>query len=159
MLKHYILLVCLFFTTCAERHLGEHDHNHGDHGHHHGDDHHNHGDNGHNHGNHGDGDHAHHHNRVEDRKRECPDGFFYAGEVPEVTRGEVWSKGETSPVYSCYSIFRESLDWVAANQKCFEQKGQLLSINNNQEEAILTGDLFMNYLQEVEIEEKKTCFV
>jgi len=85
---------------------------------------------------------------VTDENRECPDGFFYAGEVPEVTKGEVWSKGETSPVYSCYSIVRESLDWVAASQKCFEQKGQLLSINNNQEEAILTGGIFMNYLQE-----------
>merc|ERR1712126_799253 len=85
---------------------------------------------------------------VKDEQRECPDGFFYAGEVPDVTRGEVWSKGETSPVYSCYSIVQESLDWVAANQKCFEQKGQLLSVNNNQEEAILTGELFMNYLKE-----------
>merc|ERR1712142_844717 len=85
---------------------------------------------------------------VKDEQRECPDGFFYAGEVPDVTRGEVWSKGETSPVYSCYSIVKESLDWVAANQKCFEQKGQLLSVNNNQEEAILTGELFMNYLKE-----------
>merc|ERR1712142_1117849 len=85
---------------------------------------------------------------VKDEQRECPDGFFYAGEVPDVTRGEVWSKGETSPVYSCYSIVTESLDWVAANQKCFEQKGQLLSVNNNQEEAILTGELFMNYLKE-----------
>jgi len=85
---------------------------------------------------------------VEDEKRECPEGFFYAGEIPEVeTRGEVWHKGDTSPVYSCYSILRQNLNWVSANQECFELKGQLLSINNNQEEAILTGKMFLNYLQ------------
>ena len=33
--------------------------------------------------------------------------------------------------------------------RCFEQKGQLLSINNNQEEAILTGDMFLGVFQEV----------
>jgi len=40
------------------------------------------------------------------------------------------------------------MDWVAANQKCFEQKGQLLSVNNNQEEAILTGGMFMGVFPE-----------
>merc|ERR1711892_362849 len=57
--------------------------------------------------------------------------------------------GETSPVYSCYSIQQGGMDWVAANQKCFEQKGQLLSINNIQEEAILTGEMFLGVFQEV----------
>ena len=33
--------------------------------------------------------------------------------------------------------------------RCFEQKGQLLSINNNQEEAILTGGMFMGVFPEV----------
>jgi len=88
---------------------------------------------------------------VQDEQRDCPSGFFYAGEVPEVeTMGEIWSKGETSPVYSCYSIQQGDMDWVTANQKCFEQRGQLLSINNNQEDAILGGELFMSlsYFQE-----------
>merc|ERR1711892_1241756 len=57
--------------------------------------------------------------------------------------------GETSPAYSCYSFQQEDMDWVAANQKCFEQKGQLLSINNIQEEAILTGEMFLGVFQEV----------
>merc|ERR1711892_367952 len=86
---------------------------------------------------------------VLDERRECPTGFFYAGEVPEVeTRDEIWSKGETSPVYSCYSIHQGQMDWVAANQKCFEQKGQLLSVNNNQEQVILTGEMFLRIFQE-----------
>merc|ERR1712123_406021 len=57
--------------------------------------------------------------------------------------------GETSPVYSCYSIQQGQMDWVAANQMCFEQKGQLLSVNNNQEEAILTGEMFLGVFMEV----------
>ena len=96
---------------------------------------------------------------------ECPTGFLYAGEVPEAeTRGEIWIMGETSPVYSCYNIQKGDMDWVAANQKwyswllksfpilvfrCFEQKGQLLSVNNNQEEAILTGEMFLRVFMEV----------
>merc|ERR1711915_722804 len=88
---------------------------------------------------------------VQDERRDCPLGFFYAGEVPEVeTRGEIWSMGETSPVYSCYSIKSGSLDWVSASQECFEQKAQLLSINNNMEENILEGNVFKeNLLQNV----------
>merc|ERR1712123_542782 len=57
--------------------------------------------------------------------------------------------GETSPVYSCYSFQQGQMDWVAANQMCFEQKGQLLSVNNNQEEAILTGEMFLGVFMEV----------
>merc|ERR1712123_7961 len=57
--------------------------------------------------------------------------------------------GETSPVYSCYSFQQGDMDWVAANQKCFEQKGQLLSVNNYQEEAILTGEMFLGVFMEV----------
>jgi len=84
-----------------------------------------------------------HGSKVYDEKRDCPSGFRYAGEVPEVaTRGEIWQKGETSPVYSCYSIKEEDMDWVTANQRCFEDKGQLLSVNNFHEEAILKGDMF-----------------
>jgi len=84
---------------------------------------------------------------VQDQQRECPYGFFYAGEVEiPVTRGEVWSKGETSPIYSCYSIQNEEMDWVTANQRCFENKGQLLSVNNFQEEDILTGEMFLEQL-------------
>lgn len=80
---------------------------------------------------------------VQDEKRDCPFGFFYAGEIPEIeTRGEIWQKGETSPVYSCYSMQEGDMDWVTANQKCFEQNGQLLSVNNNQEDAILAGEMF-----------------
>ena len=37
-------------------------------------------------------------------------------------------------------------NWVI---RCFEQKGQLLSVNNNQEEAILTGEMFLVVFQEV----------
>jgi hypothetical protein len=40
----------------------------------------------------------------------CPEGFFYAGE-PSVLppnrkeeRWEIWDKGPTSPVYSCYAF-------------------------------------------------------
>merc|ERR1711892_198659 len=80
---------------------------------------------------------------VEDEKRDCPYGFFYAGEVSEVkTRGEIWEMGETSPVYSCYSVHGGNMDWVTANQMCFEQKGQLLSVNNDQEDSILKGQMF-----------------
>jgi len=80
---------------------------------------------------------------VEDKERDCPYGFFYAGEVSQVkTRGEIWEMGETSPVYSCYSFQDGNMDWVTANQMCFEQKGQLLSINNDQEDSILKGQMF-----------------
>jgi len=112
------------------------------------------------HGGHGSHDESHHHDHdcengmhdvVQDKRRDCPLGFFYAGEVPEVeTRGEIWSMGETSPVYSCYSIKSGNLDWVSASQECFEQKAQLLSINNNMEENILEGNMFKeNLLQNV----------
>jgi len=81
--------------------------------------------------------------KVEDEERDCPYGFFYAGEIPQVkTRGEIWEMGETSPVYSCYSVQGGAMDWVTANQMCFEQKGQLLSINNDQEDSILKGQMF-----------------
>ena len=49
--------------------------------------------------------------------QDCPYGFFYAGEIPQVkTRGEIWEMGETSPVYSCYSVQGGNMDWVTANQ-------------------------------------------
>merc|ERR1711910_161756 len=80
-----------------------------------------------------------HGSKVHDENRDCPSGFLYAGEVPEVTtRGEIWQKGETSPVYSCYNMQEEDMDWVTANQRCFEDKGQLLSVNNDHEDVMET---------------------
>merc|ERR1719147_160346 len=72
---------------------------------------------------HGEGDgHGHeggdHHNKgpcVEDMQRACPDGFFYAGEVTvsdQVTRGEYWTDGGASPVYSCYQVYSGNFDGV-----------------------------------------------
>jgi len=82
---------------------------------------------------------------VVDNMRACPVGFFYSGEVEhtaEVTRGQHWIMGDTSPVYSCYRVVSGSFDWVQANIKCMEVDGQLLSVNNHYEDSILTGDLF-----------------
>jgi len=109
---------------------------------------------GHGHGG-GDGhghEDGHHHNKepcVEDRQRACPDGFFYAGEVTvsdQVTRGEYWTDGGASPVYSCYQVYSGNFDWVTATDKCNDIEGQLLSVNDFQEDKILTGDLFLSRL-------------
>merc|ERR1712179_78302 len=89
---------------------------------------------------------------VKDEDRACPTGFFYAGEVPENTqlaRGENWEKGPTSPVYSCYRRLESSgtgIDWVNATRLCSKEQGHLLSVNNFQETAVLTGELFLNNL-------------
>ena len=49
---------------------------------------------------------------------ECPAGFWYAGEVDAADLArDVWQKGDTSPVYSCYSLLQGPLDWVQASQK------------------------------------------
>jgi len=133
----FVLVLCLSLSFGAKKH--HNDHNNG----HHDDQGHGHGHNDHNNNDHGHGKHDHIPNTVQDETRDCPAGFFYAGEVSEVeTRGEIWIKGDTSPVYSCYSIQEGNMDWVNASQKCFEQKGQLLSINNNKEEVILQGQMF-----------------
>lgn len=82
--------------------------------------------------------------QVKDNERACPDGYFYAGEVNynEVTRGEHWLQGDSTPVYSCYQVHFAELDWVQGSQKCSENHGDLLSVNNFQEDSILAGDLF-----------------
>ena len=128
-LKSCIFFLCLFVINGCYGH----NHNHDGNGHHGDGDHHGGHGGGHHGGGHHDGNHGD--NRVKDERRgivevlqnffltyccvlECPEGFFYAGEIPEVeTRGEVWNKGETSPVYSCYSILRQNLNWVSANQE------------------------------------------
>lgn len=86
---------------------------------------------------------------VIDYRRPCPEGFFYAGEPSfhelknEQTRGYIWAeKGPTSPVYSCYRIEKEKMDWASANRKCWERESQLLSVNNPNENLILSSDKF-----------------
>jgi len=83
--------------------------------------------------------------QVVNQKRACPEGYFYGGEVDytnAVTRGQHWVMGDASPVYSCYKVVSGPFDWVQANIKCMENDGQLLSVNNDLEDSILTGDLF-----------------
>jgi len=60
---------------------------------------------------------------------------------------DVWQKGDTSPVYSCYSLLQGPLDWVQASQKCEESKGSLLSVNNYKEKEILAGEMFQAVMQ------------
>jgi len=82
---------------------------------------------------------------VENKDRACPVGYFYGGEVTNtgMTRDQVWDKGPASSVYSCYRVSTGHFDWVNATKKCSEYDGQLLSVNNFEETAILTGDLFL----------------
>lgn len=89
---------------------------------------------------------------VKDEDRACPTGFFYAGEVMDnshLARGENWEKGPTSPVYSCYRRLEPAetgIDWVHATRLCSKEQGQLLSVNNFEETAVLTGKLFLKNL-------------
>jgi len=81
---------------------------------------------------------------VQDKNRACPDGFFYGGEVETVLPTmQAWEKGPRSPVYSCYMIKTGPFDWVNATKKCSKDEGQLLSVNNFQEDEILTGEKFL----------------
>lgn len=85
------------------------------------------------------------HGEVKDYDRACPDGYLYTGEVDvynEVTKGEHWLQGDSTPVYSCYQVHYGDRDWVQGSQKCSDNDGDLLSVNNFQEDRILTGDLF-----------------
>jgi len=98
--------------------------------------------------------------QVEDKDRACPEGYFYGGEVtghhhhhPD-TRGHHWEKGPASPVYSCYRRLQtegEGWNWVNASRQCSRDKGGLLSVNNYEETALLTGELFLkNLLKETD---------
>jgi len=122
------------------------------HGHHdcNGGGHHGHHDGGRHHGGHGDGD-CHHDGGAQNKKRACPDGYFYGGEIQQSSqRDMVVEKGETSPTYSCYSVhtWNDNLvnNWINATQRCSDEEGaagQLLSVNNVGESQILTSDLFL----------------
>jgi len=85
---------------------------------------------------------------IVNRDRVCPDGFWYAGESIRndnnyTTHGsEIWEKGPTSQIYSCYSATFKSIDWAKATRRCANQEGNLLSVNNAEELDILNGDTF-----------------
>lgn len=88
--------------------------------------------------------------RVVNRDRACPEGFFYAGEpsaLPEnqkEERWQVWDKGPTSPVYSCYAFLKaEKMSFAGASLGCNQMSGQLVSINQILEEEILVGEEFI----------------
>jgi hypothetical protein len=76
--------------------------------------------------------------------RDCPEGYFYAGEANHdaLTRGEYWEKGPTSPVYSCYRFIQGNFTFSGASISCNEGKGQLVSINDDFEDLILTSKFF-----------------
>lgn len=88
---------------------------------------------------------------VVDYRRPCPDGFFYAGEPSydvlenDNSRGYIWAeKGPASPVYSCYKIVKDQMDWAEANRRCWEKESQLISVNNLYENLIIASEKFTN---------------
>merc|ERR1712180_116069 len=117
---------------------------------------HGHGHGGHGHGHHGGGGHQHgdgdcHDGSLQNKRRACPDGYFYAGEIePESekpqTRDMVVEKGECSQVYSCYAFRAWNTSWTNATKQCSDIEGapgELLSVNNIEESQILTSELFL----------------
>jgi len=95
---------------------------------------------------------------VVDFKRPCPPGFFYAGEPSydklkdEHTRGMWAEKGPTSPVYSCYRVEKDQMDWPTANRRCWKREAQLISVNNFKEDEILQSEKFTEMLRKNEVE-------
>jgi len=85
---------------------------------------------------------------VYDGRRKCPSGYNYYGEVDisDLPTRDHWLEGPRSPTYSCYRQHQGSMDWIAAYQRCSESEGELLSVDNFGEEAVLTGELAMRDL-------------
>jgi len=85
---------------------------------------------------------------VYDGRRKCPSGYNYYGEVDisDLPTRDHWLEGPRSPTYSCYRQHQGSMDWIAAYQRCSESEGELLSVENVGEEAVLTGELAMRDL-------------
>jgi len=97
-------------------------------------------------------------NGIVDYNRPCPAGFFYAGEPScdelknEAVRGMWAEKGPASPVYSCYRVEKEQMDWPTANRRCWEKEAQLLSVNNLNEDKIIINEKFTKMLSEGSVE-------
>jgi hypothetical protein len=85
---------------------------------------------------------------IKDMQRLCPTDFFYAGETTyrglntDKTKSYYYKKGEASPDYSCYSIISGELDWIKANKECEDKESQLISVNNEKEDLLLSRHQF-----------------
>lgn len=66
--------------------------------------------------------------------RLCPEGYFYAGEDTKDLR-DIWlEEYSRSPTYSCYKVFEaEDSDYFKASRTCEEDKGHLISLEDQQE--------------------------
>ena len=64
----------------------------------------------------------------------CPEGYFYAGEDTKDLR-DIWlEEYSRSPTYSCYKVFEaEDSDYFKASRTCEEDKGHLISLEDQQE--------------------------
>jgi len=92
-----------------------------------------------------------HSDLIHDMKRECPEGFFYAGEsiLPDnstqMSRDSLWIEGPSSPVYSCYKFIKGAKTFAGASLECNNIEGvvaQLVSVESRGEQDILASQLF-----------------
>jgi hypothetical protein len=69
--------------------------------------------------------------------RLCPNNYTYAGDDgwwADAERGILtWTEVARSPVYSCYLIVTDPADFLAANQRCWNDKAQVLSLDDEYE--------------------------
>jgi hypothetical protein len=92
-----------------------------------------------------------HSEQIQDMNRDCPEGFFYAGEatVPEnstqMSRDSMWIEGPASPIYSCYKFMKGMKTFAGASMECNNIEGvtaQLVSVESRGEDDILASQLF-----------------
>merc|ERR1712038_1312705 len=92
---------------------------------------------------------------IVDMKRPCPNGFFYAGESTyrnldkdKDSRSVFYEKGSSSPVYGCYKIEKDLPNWAEANQRCWDQDSQLISVDNAEEDKLIARHSFLKHFDE-----------
>lgn len=92
-----------------------------------------------------------HSDQIQDMGRECPEGFFYAGEtIPsenstQMSRNSMWVEGPASPIYSCYKFIKGMKTFAGASLECNSIEGvtaQLASIESRGEDDILASQQF-----------------
>jgi len=83
--------------------------------------------------------------KIKDFERECPEGFFYSGEVEasddDKSRDYI-EQIDKSPVYSCYKFIEEPVNFVSGSAACDEGQAHLLSVDGISEELIVNSEQF-----------------
>jgi len=92
-----------------------------------------------------------HSDLIQNMGRECPEGFFYAGEtIPnenstQMSRNSMWVEGPASPIYSCYKFIKGMNTFAGASLQCNSIDGvtaQLVSVESRGEDDILRTQEF-----------------